>query len=717
MKCSLIAVIVSALSYVYSDAQPTIIDNIDDVHELTTAAIFIVDTSRLLSVDDVRLMIQKGGGNPASGEIRNFTGTNGAIWFKADLKSHLDEGTFVSFSSLFFEHIDIYRVSPEGSELIKSSGYLRPMATRDIVSKNYIFRLAKKGECVREACTFYIRINSNVDPPMLISAKVGSVRAIVGHSRLSEFISVAVLGIIFVMLFYNLCLYLVIRDSLYLFYCFYIIGALFCVLWFTGYMVEWFSPIRDGDRLYPWQMGLFYLSQLMFVNRLLNVRVHFKLGYQFSLFVMVCSIAIFLFSTVLKINSTELILITGLAIPLYFIGTSVRLIFLRIQMAKIFLLGWLPLLAVTALNILMTADVLSYNAMFDIHAVEIALAWELVIFSLALGYRYNTLRREKMEMQAENIRIMKEQKALLRKMVFEQTEEIMAQNDQLLRNQEEIKLQNERLEAQNTANEQLREMVIEHNHRLEAAVQRRTVELAQSNEELRRHYHQLEQFSFIAAHHLRAPVARILGLVSIIDNRNPLSPDNATVLEKIVASAKDLDTIVHDLGSILEARQRKVDKFETINPMWLVDRVVHQFQKEIMESGINVQVSIEIEAMVTIPAYIESILANLVSNSIKYRDNKRALVIKIDMREYGDEYAIVVSDNGLGFDSEKYSTKLFEPFQRFHSHKGGKGLGMFLIKTQVLAMNGRISLTSRESFGTEVEIRIPKVQILELQPE
>jgi signal transduction histidine kinase len=97
----------------------------------------------------------------------------------------------------------------------------------------------------------------------------------------------------------------------------------------------------------------------------------------------------------------------------------------------------------------------------------------------------------------------------------------------------------------------------------------------------------------------------------------------------------------------------------------------------------------------------------LISNSVKYKTEKYQPKINVEMRARSNHYQLVIEDNGIGFDSEKFADKLFNPFQRFHTHNDGNGLGMYLIKTQVKAMNGSVSLKSTVNIGTRVEIILP----------
>jgi signal transduction histidine kinase len=61
---------------------------------------------------------------------------------------------------------------------------------------------------------------------------------------------------------------------------------------------------------------------------------------------------------------------------------------------------------------------------------------------------------------------------------------------------------------------------------------------------------------------------------------------------------------------------------------------------------------------------------------------------------------IVVADNGLGIDLDKFGNNLFGLYRRFHTHVDGKGLGLYLVKSQVLAMRGKVTTQSQVGVGT-----------------
>jgi signal transduction histidine kinase len=682
------------------------IDGNDQIVAVQNQMEIFVDSSGSLSLKEIEEHYAAGNFIVSKNEVPNFTGVDGKIWFRLKILNRIDEPLYLSFPEIFLEEIALYTEDEQGAWTSSKTGYIYPFQSRALPCNRYTLKVQHARKFEHQVV--FVSIIADAKPPLLISIQLGSGNAIMNANRQSEFISMAVLGILMIMLFYNFCVSIIIRDSLFLYYCAYIISSILLITWFTGFSFEWFWPESPGINPYPWALGPFYFTQLWFANRLLQTKENLPLLYK-------TSFVIYFFTFLMALSilmpagfQRTLALMLSTLSPIYFLVCSISLVYRKIKIAYIFFIGWFPLLMVMICNMLMISDILPFHPAYDKHGVEITLAWELVVFSLVLGHRYNNLRHEKFVVQHENIRIITEQKATLRKMVFEQTEEIMSQNDQLIRNQDEIKLQNDRLETQNKAYERLKELILKQNHELETAVQRRTLQLAQSNEELKKHLHQVEQFSFISAHNLRAPVARILGLASIFDISKVHGKENLTILDKIVASAKDLDVIIHDLGAILDTQKNTSEKTETIEFKALLYKILNRYETEVGKEGIHVAINAVAKQIVAVPAYMDSILSNLISNSIKYRAEDRPPIIQITTEEFPSGWRIEVEDNGLGFDSKQFSRKLFEPFQRFHTHKDGKGLGMFLVKTQVIAMQGTIELESEPNKGTRVVITIPK---------
>ena len=105
------------------------------------------------------------------------------------------------------------------------------------------------------------------------------------------------------------------------------------------------------------------------------------------------------------------------------------------------------------------------------------------------------------------------------------------------------------------------------------------------------------------------------------------------------------------------------------------------------------------------PAYLESILLNLVSNAIKYRqpDINPLVIVKSYIKD--GFKTLAVKDNGQGIDLEKYGTKVFGLYKTFHANPQAHGIGLFMTKNQVEAMGGSIQVESEPGLGTTFIIK------------
>ena len=98
--------------------------------------------------------------------------------------------------------------------------------------------------------------------------------------------------------------------------------------------------------------------------------------------------------------------------------------------------------------------------------------------------------------------------------------------------------------------------------------------------------------------------------------------------------------------------------------------------------------------------YLESILLNLLSNALKYTHPDRKPVIRLSTEKRQDQILLSVADNGAGINLKRYGEHIFKLRKTFHKHPESRGIGLFMIRNQIEAMGGDITLTSREGEGT-----------------
>lgn len=225
---------------------------------------------------------------------------------------------------------------------------------------------------------------------------------------------------------------------------------------------------------------------------------------------------------------------------------------------------------------------------------------------------------------------------------------------------------------------------------------------------LTRQNRDLQQFSNIISHNLRAPVANILSLTSIFDFPDIDQQSHDRLIEGLKTSATNLDETIKDLNEILTIQNDVHDIKETIVLKEVVSAVNTSLSRQIASSKTEIRfTSKEVKKIYSIKSYIHSIFFNLISNSIKYRKNDDNPVINISACKINGAIELRFEDNGIGIDLTRYKKELFKLYRRFHVHVDGKGLGLYMVKSQVETLGGTISIDSEVDRGTTFIITLP----------
>ncbi|MBT1704594.1 sensor histidine kinase [Chryseosolibacter indicus] len=329
-----------------------------------------------------------------------------------------------------------------------------------------------------------------------------------------------------------------------------------------------------------------------------------------------------------------------------------------------------------------------------------------LIYTAIRSARIINLSEMLREAQDERNKILLEQNVILERKINERVQEITAQNEEIIAQSEELAahrdalaIQNKQLyEAQKTIELQHQE-IQQMNEQLRTDVGKRTEELREANKHLLEQNNQLEQFAFIAAHNLRAPLTRIMGLANLIQISHT-EDDKQIAMEKLVASTHDLDFVIRDLNTILNIR-RQTSNLTLVNLRDTLERVKRFLEKEIEDTHAVIADNFsEAESVYAVGPYIESILYNLISNAIKYRAPERMPFILLETHIEDEYICLSITDNGLGIDLSKHKHNVFNLYKRFHLHMEGRGLGLYLVRTQVEAMGGKIDIKSQPNEGS-----------------
>ena len=287
-----------------------------------------------------------------------------------------------------------------------------------------------------------------------------------------------------------------------------------------------------------------------------------------------------------------------------------------------------------------------------------------------------------------------------------QNQQLISINDQLQIKSLELQVQNNKLNsAQDVINRQNEELV-SYTRNLEEEVMRRTEQIRENSERLSEYADQLEKFTYAVSHNLRAPIARMLGLADIISS-SMSREEQVFFLAKIRESATQLDDVIKDLNLILELKAEKQNELELVDLLERVNSALALHGDTIHEHAPNILIDLQVKQLYAIGAFIDSILYNLIGNALKFRDPGRKLILSL--RSYRDDGHVIIrfEDNGIGIDLAKYRDKLFGLYKRFEPRVEGKGLGLYLVKSHVHALNGTIAVESSLGKGTTFIIRLP----------
>jgi signal transduction histidine kinase/Tfp pilus assembly protein PilF len=246
------------------------------------------------------------------------------------------------------------------------------------------------------------------------------------------------------------------------------------------------------------------------------------------------------------------------------------------------------------------------------------------------------------------------------------------------------------------------------NENLQKLVTEKTTDLIRANEELLKQNSELQQFSYSLSHNLRGPVARIMGLAALL--QNPSREAEVKNLSNLVLrSSNDLDQVLRDLSKIIDVKNDLHRVKESVDLAQEWNKCVEILRDSIPPNASIIARMENLPDTFTVRAIIHSVFINLLSNSIKYRSPERQLRIILSGQLSDQHLVLRYEDNGLGLDLLKYRDTVFKLFKRFHNHVEGRGMGLYLIKTQIESLNGTIDIDSTVGTGTVFRIILPSV--------
>ena len=220
----------------------------------------------------------------------------------------------------------------------------------------------------------------------------------------------------------------------------------------------------------------------------------------------------------------------------------------------------------------------------------------------------------------------------------------------------------------------------------------------------------LMNFAHIVSHNLRSHAANLTMISEFATDESldeDIRKDSLGMLGK--ASQGLNDTISH-LNEVVQVKLETDQKLKSVQLQPLVQKVLADIQALIEENKVLIEIDVPQKMEVRgVMAYLESIILNLVTNAIKYKDlNKETAKVSIKTVEKDETIVLTVADNGLGIDLDKFGKKLFGMYKTFHGNEDARGIGLFITKNQIESMGGKITVDSQPLVGTTFEVVLLK---------
>lgn len=220
----------------------------------------------------------------------------------------------------------------------------------------------------------------------------------------------------------------------------------------------------------------------------------------------------------------------------------------------------------------------------------------------------------------------------------------------------------------------------------------------------------LYNFTHIVSHNLRTHIGNLTNVLEFHEaSTTQEEKDEMFNYLKTISSA--LTTTITNLNDVISVNPEYNNTNSNINVSRSVSNILHNLEMDITTKNGIVETNIDTALCIRGNlAYLESIFHNLISNAIKYVHPSKSPKVNIKSTQTNDGFEILVSDNGIGIDLDKYKDQVFGMYNTFHEsdRKDSEGIGLYLTKIQAEELGGQISIESQLNVGTTFKLFFPK---------
>ncbi|MBX0334393.1 sensor histidine kinase [Pontibacter sp. HSC-14F20] len=594
-----------------------------------------------------------------------------------------------------WSHLELYQQNETGYTL-KRTGQLLPIGERDVPAHKPYIRLELLP---KSTTTLYLRLQGDIDlyKPQALQLQLLPPEQVSATNSDRLFGQGIFIGIILVMTLYNLVLFASVRDRSYLYYVLALLGTGLYFMFYHGFAIELLwpnSPLWNAHS-FPFIVTFNGLFRVLFTRHYLNTQRTMPvwdkaLTLLALLYMLPVGMGLLSYLTPLDLLQAcvSLIGIIGGLVLVAMVLTSIQSLRQGYRPALYFLIANV-FFVVGALLFILKENHLVPDNIVTVYAAQVGMVAQVVLFSLGLAYRLNTVTSELNARVLEKERLERE-KETERKLLIEQQ-----------KNELEVMVANRT-----------------------AALRHRTQELKDTVRKLKASEHKLRRLNYfkdrffsIISHDIRTPLATLESFLNILVNfSDKMKPDQMQKLATHTqVSVRNLQALLENLlqWSTAQTASGHHVRFEpeVLTLEELVNRNVALLSDTADTKQITWQVQVAPTLQVRADAHmLDFVVRNLLHNAIKF--SYPGGLIKVSAEKGpGNMATIAVTDQGTGVSPDVLAT-LFKLETPAMATKGtinekGTGLGLLLCRDFVERHGGKIQVETALGQGSRFYFTVP----------
>ena len=344
--------------------------------------------------------------------VPNLGISKSTFWIKLSVyNSSSNQDLILKLGAPMIDNIEFFYPNDLNKYHSIITGESEPFKTRKYKDPNFIFDISIPNKTQK---TYYLKVSSAED--IVLPITIGSKDITFEKIKKMDILSGIYIGIMLVMILYNLFIYFSVRDKSYLYYVMYVLIVLLVQTGFQGYFFQYLWPNYPGFSQYSVFLfsALSGIAAMTFMNVFLRVKYYYKKLYLITIllslvYLIPIIIPLFGFNNI----GWKFLNLTAGIVSFYMLFVTIMIVRKGYQPAKYFLIAWLIFLLGVIGFVLKNIGILPSND-FTLYTMHIGSAIETVLLSFALAARINVYKKEKEESQLKTVEVLKENEKIIR---------------------------------------------------------------------------------------------------------------------------------------------------------------------------------------------------------------------------------------------------------------------------------------------------------------